>query len=278
MVAVMNQLFVDPFKITTIPVEDTFRFSVRGLDSLIASFARIESVQIVGNRVNVVRELHPKLDNTVLLGEKLRFIGDVEGRDSGYSHFLFKWGNEKISGGPPLPYLEHPLLSSGFPPEFEYAGFRPCPGDSNKIAFSGLIFYPQTFYFAVEDTTALGCFSMDSVVIRIVPLQGNPKFDFGEIPGVFTPHVRDGRNDYFMRNKNVNEITILNRWGAIIHQATGENAKKGWDGRDSRTNRMVDRGDYFYIITIYENITVTGGDQNINSVKKHTKTGVVTVL
>jgi hypothetical protein len=78
--------------------------------------------------------------------------------------------------------------------------------------------------------------------------------------------------------RGVDEITILNRWGVIIYQATGPKAQEGWNGRDSRSNRVVDRGDYFYIITIHENITTIEGDQNINSVKKHTKTGVVTVL
>jgi gliding motility-associated-like protein len=226
---------------------DTIPFTVKSIDSIIARIETVESVRIIGNRVDVARELYPIFDS-VLLGEKLRITGVVERRPAGYPHFLFEWDAAEISDS-----------------ASEFAGFSPEPGDTN-VAFTGLIFSPQMFYFAVHDTTAYGCFSMDSVLIGVRQLTGN-KNDFVEIPGAFTPHNQDGINDIFM--KNVDEITIFNRWGVVIFEAKGPEAQKGWDGRYPKTGRMVDKGDYFYIITIYEHNDKT---------KKSTKTGVVTVI
>jgi gliding motility-associated-like protein len=226
---------------------DTVPFIVRGVDSIIARIEIVESVRIIGSRVDVLRHLDPIFDS-VQLGEKLRITGAVDGRPTNYPHLIFGWDAVEFS-------------------DSEFAGFSPEPTNTDHIAFTGLIFSPQMFYFMAEDTSAYGCFSLDSVQVGIRQLTGTPKDDFAKVPQAFTPHNQDGINDVFMQN--VDEITILNRWGAVIFEATGAKARAGWDGRNPKTGRMVDRGDYFFIITIYEN--------NDNT-KKHTKTGVVTVL
>jgi gliding motility-associated-like protein len=172
----------------------------------------------------------------------------VDKRPENYPHFFFEWGAEILN------------------PNSEFTGFSPVPVNTN-VAHTGLIFSPQIFFFAVYDTSAYGCFSIDSIQIMTRQLTGNPNDDFVKIPGAFTPHNNDGINDVFMRN--VDEITILNRWGVVLYEATGQKAREGWDGRNMKTNRVVDKGDYFYIITIY--------DPNDKTIKS-TKTGVVTVL
>jgi gliding motility-associated-like protein len=91
------------------------------------------------------------------------------------------------------------------------------------------------------------------------------EFDgFGRIPGGFSPRNGDGVNDIFM--KGVDELTIINRWGMVLFQSAN---KEGWDGRESKTKRMVEPGDYFYILKVYE---------YDNNKKPHTKTGVITVF
>ncbi|MCL2027354.1 MAG: gliding motility-associated C-terminal domain-containing protein, partial [Bacteroidales bacterium] len=252
MVVGVSELFTSPgiggsgFGADVVVVFSDAVFTVKAMDSLIASIVSVEMIQLIGDQIRVLDTFADPNFGAVKLGERLFIQGGLEGRsEEEYTSLIFQWGNEA---------------------ELDQAGFTP---DSTHLqyAFSGLIFTPQTYFFAVMDTDAYGCFDLDSVRVEIRELVGDPKFDFGEIPGAFTPHNNDGINDVFM--ENVDEITILNRWGAIIYEAKGDRAKNGWNGRNPRTGRMVDKGDYFYIITIYD-------IENNN--KPHTKTGVVTVL
>jgi len=241
-----NILRGDPTGTILVPVSDTLHFEIKSVPPIIAKIASAENIQIIGNRINVLNYLETDVD-TLKLGERVRLFGEVigNGRPDDFPYYLYEWLTQEDLHGPT--------------PGVGIAGFDRI---DTTMAISGLIFYPQTFFFRVEDVSTYGCFSTDSVriYVRLAP----EPHDFGEIPGGFSPLNNDGINDIFM--KGVDEITILNRWGVVIFQSTN---KEGWDGRNSRTNRMVERGDYFYIITIYEN--------NDNTIK-HTKTGVVTVF
>jgi gliding motility-associated-like protein len=209
----------------------------------------------VGDRIDLLdtASLAVGLDS-VKLGEQVRIFASVTapGRGEDYEHFIYDW----VNAG----------LSLGYNPA-DFAGyFYPVEGDTT-VVFTGLIFNPQVFMFRAWDMGALGCFSTDTtrIVVATLPEEEGGGFEFGRVPGAFSPHNQDGINDTFM--EGVNEITILNRWGVVLYQAFGAEAKRGWDGRNGATNRMVDRGDYYYIISIV--------DENIN---KHTKTGIVTVF
>jgi hypothetical protein len=236
-------------------VRDTVRFSVKSVPPITANIWRAESIRVIGNRIDVVKEFNPTSDSAIF-GEKFRLFGEVEGRPVDYPFFFYEW------------LTEEDIYGFNPDPNFQFAGFSPIPIDTN-VALTGLVFSPQTFYFVVQDIASDGCSDTNRIQIWLREPIRDPKVDFGRIPGAFTPRNNDGINDRFM--EGVNEITILNRWGAVIYQATGPKAQEGWDGRDSRSNRIVDKGDYFYIITI----CYTDKD---NEITKHSKTGVVTVL
>lgn len=80
-----------------------------------------------------------------------------------------------------------------------------------------------------------------------------------ELPNVFTPNG-DGENDVFqMKVQNVSEVrlTITNRWGQVVYQASGSNP--GWDGRINGT--LADDGVYFVQYeadNIYKTLTLSG--------------------
>ena len=249
----------------TVVEPDTTRvsFTVTAVDPIVATITA-QTVRIVGNRVDVL-ELYRSGIDSVRLGENLRFIGRAEGRPDEFPHLVMHWSGDF---------------------ESDRILFGPIP-ENRDTMFSGTVFTSdQRFFFAVEDTAAFGgynldgstfgCISWDSVVILIREFgDGDTQDDdevFGSVPNAFTPHNADGVNDIFM--PGVDRLTILNRWGVVIFHAEGAAARRGWDGRDSRTNRLVDRGDYFFIIEIHRPSVTNLGQPSYT----HSKTGVVTVL
>ena len=244
-------------------------FTVTAVDPVVANISA-QVVRIAGNRVDLVRPFLPEFDS-ILLGENLRLVGRADGRPYEFPHLIMEWWGDF---------------------ETDRILFGPLP-ENRDTMFTGTIFSSdQRFFFSVEDTSAFGgynpdgstfgCINMDTVYIFIREFAESSIDDenvFGDVPNAFTPHNQDGVNDIFM--PGVDEITILNRWGVVIFHAEGARAREGWDGRDSRTNRMVDRGDYFFIITIHrENVTISNDSSYIgeNRRQTHSKTGVVTVL
>ncbi len=69
------------------------------------------------------------------------------------------------------------------------------------------------------------------------------------VPTAFTPNG-DGVNDYFkianLKNENIIDFRVFNRWGTIYYLDKGDN--KGWDG--TFKGQFADAGAYGYIIRI----------------------------
>ena len=79
------------------------------------------------------------------------------------------------------------------------------------------------------------------------------------IPNVFTPNG-DNLNDLFTLDFDVfdgYQITILNRWGNVVHQIDDHDGVVLWDGTDTQNNPCSE-GVYFYVLrgTLYDETTV----------------------
>jgi gliding motility-associated-like protein len=96
-----------------------------------------------------------------------------------------------------------------------------------------------------------GYYSVDDV--RITPIDpGNPPVVSYPPPVINPPNVitpnGDGINDWFdMNPKNVEEltVTILNRWGEVMLEVTGENPV--WNGMFDIESHDATEGVYFYV-------------------------------
>ncbi len=78
-------------------------------------------------------------------------------------------------------------------------------------------------------------------------------------PNVFTPSA-DGNNDLFeLKLQNVSEVklTILNRWGNVVFEATGPNPK--WDGKSN--GQLMSEGVYFYLYEAKNNAGLESSGQ-----------------
>lgn len=90
----------------------------------------------------------------------------------------------------------------------------------------------------IED--ALGCF--DSYTTNI---QVNGDFN---MPNIFTPDG-NGANETFSFHYDIFEsfnISIMNRWGNVVHQANNQTGTIFWDGL-TQSGQMAHEGTYFYI-------------------------------
>jgi gliding motility-associated-like protein len=79
------------------------------------------------------------------------------------------------------------------------------------------------------------------------------------VPNVFTPNG-DGENDLFVlttTNATNIELTILNRWGNVMYEASGLNP--AWDGKTADGNN-ANEGTYFhkYRVEGYEGVFLEG--------------------
>ncbi len=89
-----------------------------------------------------------------------------------------------------------------------------------------------------------GC---DSIVI--LHLDVNYKEKVIVMPNAFSPNG-DGRNDQFkpMINYphlvNIDRLSVYNRWGQVMYDASGQAALAGWDG--TLDGKSVDAGIYYY--------------------------------
>lgn len=74
-----------------------------------------------------------------------------------------------------------------------------------------------------------------------------------EIPKVITPNGDNANDTWVIKNiqySSSNSVTVFDRWGSVIYQATGyNNDSVVWAGQN-KSNTLVPTGTYFYIIEV----------------------------
>ncbi|MCC6703012.1 MAG: PKD domain-containing protein [Fluviicola sp.] len=100
----------------------------------------------------------------------------------------------------------------------------------------------------IED--ALGCFDSYTTSIHV---DGN-----FNMPNIFTPDG-NGTNETFSFIYDIFKsfnITVMNRWGNVVHQATNQTGTIFWDGY-TQAGQMANEGTYFYL---FDAILLDGTD------------------
>ncbi len=119
-------------------------------------------------------------------------------------------------------------------------------GPTNVRYDTSHIFYvPDHYALTLESESWYECIDVDTlnIVVRKSKL---------EAPNFFSPHNKDGVNDYFRvyspSIRNI-EIVIFNRWGDKVYDYSGgiENWN-GWNGKIKNSDRDAPAGVYFYVI------------------------------
>ena len=108
--------------------------------------------------------------------------------------------------------------------------------------------------YLIKASNDLGCFSIDSVTIHVIPKSVDPDTTGLKglyIPTGFTPNG-DGRNDLFKifmpSNYQLRELAIYNRWGQKVFST--KDPTIGWDGK---TNGSTTQSDiYIWIVTVLD--------------------------
>ncbi|MFH0896245.1 MAG: gliding motility-associated C-terminal domain-containing protein [Bacteroidota bacterium] len=103
----------------------------------------------------------------------------------------------------------------------------------NPSAFAGAYYY-------IDDVSLVYC---GEDTIPPEPIENSMN-----VVSAFTPNG-DGVNDlYYVKGTNINSVhlRIINRWGQLLYEATGENP--GWDGKYNGND--VSSGVYYYIVEV----------------------------
>lgn len=97
-----------------------------------------------------------------------------------------------------------------------------------------------------------------------------------ELPNVFTPNG-DGINDLFIPITPARvidvyiesiDLSIYSRWGSLVYETT--NPRIEWDGKNSKTNKLLKPGVYYYVCDVYE--------KRISGIEHNTLTGFVHIF
>lgn len=124
------------------------------------------------------------------------------------------------------PFTNYPISSFSWSPEGVYT----CP-DGNEC-LNPTIFPFRSGRYTLRATNEVGCIAMDSVYIQVNETR------LVYIPSAFSPN-EDGRNDRFRvfagqnNVKTILNLSVFNRWGALIYEAENiapQEANWGWDG------------------------------------------------
>ena len=138
------------------------------------------------------------------------------------------------------------VIEQGDPATYLVTGLTGSISATPPYVFtSGPLFTSELFEVFVRDQYACG-------VVRIA---GSTPCDFSEdvfIPESFSPNG-DGTNELFLipgiEGYPGNTITIFNRWGAKMYEASGyNNVSVVWDG--TSTNGNAPAGTYFYVLEL----------------------------
>lgn len=135
-------------------------------------------------------------------------------------------------------------------------------GNGQSVANVGFGNYSQIYtspgtYIVILTAENNGCIDSASAVIHV---SENNALSY-QIPNIITPNG-DGVNDVFhlnLVNASALELIIYNRWGNWLQTITNTDNAKGWNGKTSKGEDVVD-GTYFYTykITDYYNQTIEG--------------------
>jgi gliding motility-associated-like protein len=97
---------------------------------------------------------------------------------------------------------------------------------------------------------AVNQFGLESPKSNVVCADNCPSFD---LPNLFSPNG-DGKNDVFQAMycprfvKKVN-AKIVDRYGALVYEYSGDLAGFGWNGK-TRSGQMMAAGTYFYTVDV----------------------------
>jgi gliding motility-associated-like protein len=111
-------------------------------------------------------------------------------------------------------------------------------------------------YTHVQENNIAGCYAIttidsvgnESAKSNVVCIDNCPEY---KLPNVFTPNG-DGMNDTFkpVSSKYITDVvfTVFNRWGDVVFTTTDPDI--GWDGKHSKTNKVVADGVYQYMVEV----------------------------
>jgi gliding motility-associated-like protein len=105
---------------------------------------------------------------------------------------------------------------------------------------------PEVFTtYVLTATDIWGCSNSDDVWVDVNPNTPIPTNE--TTPNLFTPEPQDGVNDTWiiplLDHFPDNHVTIYNRWGQVVYEATNYSRTTAWDGGD------LPAGTYFYVLT-----------------------------
>ena len=102
----------------------------------------------------------------------------------------------------------------------------------------------QSYVLTISDI--YGCYLRTAIVN--ITIERKESLD---LPDAFTPNG-DGINDVIFPDghalQEVEEFKIFNRWGDVIHQASGKLSDIGWDGKIG--GKLQQQDAYSYTVTI----------------------------
>lgn len=137
--------------------------------------------------------------------------------------------------------------------------------DGDTVANSpNYIFNPENFSLGSHTVEIIATDECDNKLMESFTLV----FDECNFPNVFSPIIKDGRNDYFILpigdfRKNV-QIKIFNRWGMELFASNNYEecsySKKQfcWDGKNSTSGKNCTQGVYYYIIEFENGESIKG--------------------
>jgi gliding motility-associated-like protein len=129
------------------------------------------------------------------------------------------------------------------PTAINYLWSPSAEGSFVNTASNPVGFVMETTLFVVVVTDVNGCENSDSVLVNILPEVN--------ITSGFTPNG-DGVNDtWIIDNMELfpnNVVSVFNRWGALLYQASRYNAGNAWDG--TFESKPVPIGTYYYTIEL----------------------------
>ena len=112
-------------------------------------------------------------------------------------------------------------------------GWSPSIGLNNYSIRNPRFYYGSSVDYFVKITAANGCTVVDTLLVKIVPVNGPPGSDiYFFVPNAWTPNG-DGINDRlkptYARIKELSYFKVYNRWSQVVYET--KKMGEGWDGK-----------------------------------------------